>query len=288
MGKPVFKTYTQSELDRQYHQGAWSKKPPAEYEADYRSLSGQAAQALGEPIEFQYGESAVERLDVYRCADENAPIHIHIHGGAWRTLDKRASVYAAPLFCAKGVHFVAVDFALMPDVDMATMVDQVRRSVAWIYRNAEEFGGDRDRIYVSGHSSGAHLAACVAVTDWQSYGVPADILKGCVCCSGGYDLEPVKLSARNDYMHLSDEAVRLYSPNRHLSRLGCPLSLSVGELESDEFVRQSVDLAAAAGLPLHKGADMDHFEISLTLGHENGLLAGLALAQIFGGSDGRG
>jgi arylformamidase len=124
------------------------------------------------------------------------------------------------------------------------------------------------------------------VTDWESHSVPADIIKGCLCCSGGYDLEPVKLSARNDYMHLSDEAVRLYSPNHHLSQLGCPLSLAVGELESDEFVRQSVDFAAAAGLPLHKAANMDHFEISMTLGREGGLLAGLALEQIFGVSRG--
>jgi len=78
------------------------------------------------------------------------------------------------------------------------MVDQVRAAVAWLYRHADQIGGDRNRIFVSGHSSGAHLAAAVATTDWKArFGLPQDVVKGALCCSGIYDLEPVRLSARN-------------------------------------------------------------------------------------------
>ena len=68
------------------------------------------------------------------------------------------------------------------------MADQVRRAIAWVYNNAKSFGGDPNRIHVSGQSSGAHLSGCVVTTDWKDYGVPNDIVKGALLCSGMYDL----------------------------------------------------------------------------------------------------
>src|SRR5262245_29963374 len=80
------------------------------------------------------------------------------------------------------------------------MADQVRRAIAWVYKNAASFGGDANRLYVSGTSSGAHLAAVALTTDWRKdFGLPADMLKGGLCCSGMYDLHPVSLSARAGY-----------------------------------------------------------------------------------------
>ena len=76
------------------------------------------------------------------------------------------------------------------------MADQVRRAVAWVYRNASKFGGDPNRIYLSAQSSGAHLAGVVVVTDWaKQFNLPRDVVKGAVMTSGIYDLEPARLSA---------------------------------------------------------------------------------------------
>ena len=74
------------------------------------------------------------------------------------------------------------------------MAEQVRRAVAWVRRNAQSFGGDPERIYVSGHSSGGHLAGVVLTTDWRKdFDLPADTVKGGLCCSGMFDLKPVRL-----------------------------------------------------------------------------------------------
>jgi arylformamidase len=276
----VFLHYDQAELDRQYDQRAWAPNAAAIIRG-YHDNSERVRARLGEPEIFAYGESPAETLDVYAAKSSGAPLHVFIHGGAWRLLGKRDSAFAAEAFVNAGAHFVALDFALAPQAALGTMVAQVRSAVAWLYRHAHRFGGDRERIFVSGHSSGAHLAACAAVTRWaERYGLPAGVMKGALCASGSYELEPVRLSARNEYLRLDPEAVEAFSPLRHLADLGCPLIVAVGEHETDEFRRQAREFAAAAGVPLVEGKGLNHFEISETLADPRGLLGRLALRQM--------
>src|SRR5205085_8306823 len=153
-----------------------------------------------------YGPTEIEQLDIFRTErlsdSGTAPIFVFIHGGAWRA--GSAKTYAAPaeMFIRAGAHYVAPDFVWVQDVggSLFPMADQVRRAIAWIYENAASFGGDRDRLYIGGHSSGSHLAAVALTTDWQrEFALPADIIKGGLCSSGMYDLEPVRLSHRSSY-----------------------------------------------------------------------------------------
>jgi len=106
-----------------------------------------------------------------------------------------------------GAHFLVPDFinAIESGGDLMPMIEQVRRSVAWAARNAASFGGDPDRIYITGHSSGAHLGGCVLITDWEKdFGLPRDTVKGATLCSGMYDLKPARLSKRGDYVKFTD------------------------------------------------------------------------------------
>ncbi len=64
------------------------------------------------------------------------------------------------------------------------MVAQLRRAIRWVYRNAASFGGDAERIFVAGHSSGGHLAGVLLTTDWRQEGLPSDVLKGVISISG--------------------------------------------------------------------------------------------------------
>ncbi len=86
----------------------------------------------------------------------------------------------AEVFINAGAHFIALDFNNVTETDgsIFPMVDQVRRAVAWVYRNAKSFGGDPARLYLTGHSSGGHLAGCIVITEWERIGLPRDILKG--------------------------------------------------------------------------------------------------------------
>jgi arylformamidase len=277
----VFLEYDQAELDRQYDQRAWALNA-APVIRRYTENSDRARARLGEPDVFAYGPSAAETLDLYRCPKANAPIQVFIHGGAWRLLGKRDSAFAAETFVRAGAHFIALDFALLPSVTLAEMVAQVRRGVAWVYQNAVRLGGDPTRLHISGHSSGGHLAGCVAVTDWQEFGLPHDVVKSAVLASGIYDLLPVRLSARNDYVKLDTSTEQALSPIRHLRNFSGRAYVACGALESDEFKRQSRALAAALdplqlAAPLAEYAGLNHYEVADTLADPHGGLGRAAL-----------
>jgi arylformamidase len=280
MSAKVFLDYDQAALDRQYQPRLWASNA-TEVIARYGSESEAVRQRIGPPLSFSYGASAAETLDVYRTEKPRAPVHVFVHGGAWRLLSKRESAFPAACFVAAGAHFVALDFDLLPAVDLAEMVRQVRSALAWLHRNAERFGGDAERLHLSGHSSGGHLAACALVTDWRrDFDLPPTIVKSGLCVSGIYDLHPVRLSSRNDYVKLDDAMENALSPIRHLRRIACPVAVAYGGDENGEFKRQSLALAAALGVAPAEGAGLNHFEILETLSEPDGFLARIALAQM--------
>ena len=191
------------------------------------------------------------------------------------------------MFIKAGAHFVAVDFDSVDNTggDLTKLVDQCRRAVAFIHRTAASFGGSADRIYLSGHSSGAHLAGCVLITEWAKQGLPTDIVKGALLFCGMYDLKPVRLSSRSSFVKFTDEVEDALSAQRHLDRIHTPLILAHGSLETPEFQRQTRDFAAAltkAGKPVQLivGKGYNHFEIYETLGNPYGVLGRAALEMM--------
>ena len=208
--------------------------------------SDKARAVIGTPERAAYGPSEIEKLDIYRTKRANAPVNIFIHGGAWRA--NRAADYAclAEPFVTAGAHYVILDFTNVDDAggSLIPMVEQVRRAVGWVYKNAKSFGGDPDRLYLTSHSSGSHLGGCVVTHDWRKDGLPVDILKGAVLSSGMYDLKPVRLSKRSKYVNFTDEMEEALSAQRHIDRLNLPLILAYGTYETPEFQRQTRDFAS--------------------------------------------
>ena len=125
--------------------------------------------------------------------------------------------------------------------DLLPMADQFRRAVAWVYKNAKSFGGDPKRIYVSGHSSGGHLAGVRArpPTGRRTTAAGRHGQGRAALLSGMYDLKPVRLSARSSYVKFTDETEEELSSQRHLDKLIAPVAIVYGTLETPEFQRQT-------------------------------------------------
>ncbi len=280
-GPIVWLDMDQTELDNAYDQAVYAPNQPLVH-ARRNAANARAKARLGAPQRFQYGASEIESVDVYRTKKnpENAPINIYVHGGAWRNGRSADFAFLSEMIVDAGAHSVIVDFNNIDDVggNLMTMAQQVRSAVAWVYNNAQKFGGDKNRLYLTGHSSGGHLTSCIVTCDWQrDFGLPKDIVKGAMLASGMYELTPVRLSKRSKYVNFTDAIVDELSAMRHIDRLHCPIVVAHGTQETPEFQRQARDFAAAvkaAGKPVTfiVAEGYNHFEIQETLASPYGLL----------------
>jgi arylformamidase len=243
---------------------------------------------LGPPRRLAYGPTDVEAMDLYMTSAPAAPVQVLVHGGAFNRGSARDFAFAAELFVMAGAHLAVLDFARAQDVDwrIEVQADQVRRALLWVQRHARDFGGDPDRIFVSGHSSGAELAAMALSTDWRAeFGASPDVVKGGLCCSATYDLRAFRRSAAGRQFAFTDATEHALSAMRHVDHIQAPLIVAVGSLETDLFKRQSMAFAEAlrgAGKPaqLLLAEGYNHFEIIETLANPYGLLGRAALAHV--------
>ena len=286
-GPRVWLDMDQAELDDAYDQSVYAPNG-RQISARNATNSELARQRLGPPRRLAYGAGEMEKLDIYIAKRASAPINLFIHGGAWRGGNAREFGYAAEMFVGAGAHFVVPDFVKVQDAggSLFAMVEQVRRAVAWTYRNAASFGGDANRFYVSGRSSGAHLGGVVATTDWKKdFGLPADTVKGYTLSSGMYDLRAPRLSKRGNYVKFTDEMEQALSPQRHLDRIVAPIVLLYGSLETPEFKRQTGEFAEAlknAGkqVKLVYAEGYNHYEIAETIANPYGFVGRAILEQM--------
>jgi arylformamidase len=240
----VFRHYDRAALDREYDNAA---KLPREtlqsYRARWAEQSRRARETIRCDLNLPYGPSAGERLDIFRPKQSSlAPVQIYIHGGYWISNDKNDCSYVALGFVRAGYLTVVINYALIPGVGMAEQVRQCRAALRWVAQNIEPYGGDADRIYVTGHSAGGHLAVML-LTDPE---LPRGRVKGITSLSGLYDLEPVHLSFVNAKLGLSEMDVKRLSPILLQPQVTTPrLLLTIGQDEGEEYIRQMNEFAAA-------------------------------------------
>ena len=281
----VYLNYNQKELDAQYNQA--TLVPDITSYIEYWTTAGlKARKSLTCKLDIAYGTSDVTHLDIFPATGKKTPIHVHIHGGAWRQLGKEHVSYPAPHFVSAGATFIALNFGLAPEYSLGQIVDQVREAIKWTWQNAVSFNGDPDRIFISGVSSGAHLAATILSDDWRrKLDLPENVIKGAVLASGPYDLEPVRLSARNNYLNLNQQESDRNNPLKHIPQVGPEIIICWGDRELDEFQRQGQAYAEAwqaGGNPCKtislKG--LNHFDVANEFGHAESQLFRATLKQM--------
>ncbi len=287
--KPIYANFDQETLDREYSPS--SCIDDINVYLDLYTRESEAAKSVAverelcEP-DLRYGPGAAETLDLFLPAESGpAPLHVFIHGGYWQLLSKNESCFAAPLFQQQGSYFAAVNYTLAPHQSLTGIVEENRRAIVWLYQNADRWGFDPDRIYVSGHSAGAHLAMMLLLTDWPRLGLPADTIKGVCAVSGIFDLEPVRLCYVNDVVGMDSSEAGYNSPILHDVVNHCPVIFAYGNNETAEFKRQTDDyrdVLQDTGIPvtLRDIEDRNHFDVILDLADSGSWLSQQVFSQM--------
>lgn len=261
-------------------------KDAERYLAEFAERSRAARERMDGKLDVAYGEHRMSTLDVFRAASENPPLHVFLHGGYWRALDKSDHSFLAEPLVAAGATTVVLNYDLCPQVTVDDIVRQVRAGITWIYHHAADLGGDRDRFYLSGHSAGAQLAVMALDRNWlESEGLPADAIKGIVAVSGIYDLTPVLRITVNEEIRLTYEMAERNSPMRHPPDPLAPVLIAVGGEETVGWIEQSRDFdetcrrsGVACGYLEVPGAH--HFSILYELADRDSPLCRVALRQM--------
>ena len=215
----------------------------AEHFRRWAAWSSDATRSQQRELDVRYGGGPNEHLDIFPAAPQSgAPVLVFIHGGYWRSLDKRDHAFVAPPFTREGACVVVPNYALCPAVTVPRIVLQMVQALAWTWRNIKKFGGDPDRITVVGHSAGGHLAAMLLACDWQAHArdLPPALVRRALSISGLFDLGPVMHTPfLQPDLQLTPEHVRLASPALLPPPAQGTLATVCGAAESEEFVRQN-------------------------------------------------
>ena len=193
-------------------------------------------------LDLAYGVSPREKFDFFPATGgKNGPVLVFFHGGYWQRLDKSFFSFVAEPFVKNGVSVVLANYDLCPSVRISQIPPQARRAVAWVWRNADELGYDKDRLYVMGHSAGGHITAMVMATDWQALGndLPRDLVKGGIPISGLFELEPLRHTSINNALGMDEAEAASQSPMHYPPATDAPQLVVCGGAEPNEFHRQS-------------------------------------------------
>ncbi len=247
----------------------------------YAARSAAARQRLPGVYDLRYGVRPQQTFDLHRAVPPPTgapPLVLFLHGGYWRALDKRDHSFVAPLFVEAGVTLANVNYDLCPGVTLDEIVDDICEAVRYFAHHAPDYGADAQRLFLVGHSAGAHLVARMLAQDWAAAGLPADTITGAVVLSGIYEPEVVRHLAVNAEIGLTAAMAARHDCLRQPPTRQVPLLIAVGGAEPIGWIGQSRayhDVCAAAGIDVQwmrvEGAN--HFTLL-----EDAMTAGSPLA----------
>jgi len=140
-----------------------------------------------------YGKQHRQRLDIHVPiqVSENADVVVFYYGGRWQSGNKEQYAFVADALASKGIITVLPDYRLYPDVDWRDFIHDGARAYQWVVKNIEKYKGNPKRVFVMGHSAGAHISAMVAVDESL---LDKDTKRPCgfIGLAGPYDFLPIR------------------------------------------------------------------------------------------------
>jgi arylformamidase len=226
-------------------------------------------------IDNSFGPNYWNKLDVYGRFSGKSPVLFFLHGGAWTSGTKEWIGFMAPAFIAASMLFVAPNYRLAPDYNLDAQIEDCGAALTWVFENIERFGGDREKVFVGGHSAGGYLAAMLTLDEraLQERGLPRNLVRGCIPVSGIFDLRVRGGLAPELTNHLRTNVApagadwQRLSPITRIRRNPCPFFISAADQDLRGLALQALKMTEA--LRAHGGAakcaiyaGYDHFTLN--------------------------
>lgn len=190
-----------------------------------------------------------QQLDVYQpvgsaFASKAQPVVVFFYGGAWQEGSRADYLFVAEALAERGYVVVLPDYRVYPEVKYPDFLHDAAAAVAWTAANVDRYGGDRTRIFLMGHSAGAHIAAMLALDNvyLSAQKMPRSSLKGLIGLAGPYDFLP--LTEPNVIaLFASEPNLALTQPIHYVSAVTLPVLLMHGDEDLRVYPKNSINFA---------------------------------------------
>ncbi|PSL15897.1 acetyl esterase/lipase [Marinobacterium halophilum] len=218
-----------------------------------------------------FGPEPWQRLDIYRPdAEGEYPVLVFFYGGRWTDGSKAMYPFVGEAFASQGYVTVIAEYRKYPEVRFPAFVQDGAQALAWVHDHIAPYGGNAERLYLAGHSAGAHIASLL-VADAQYlavYGKQPSIVRAFAGLAGPYDFVPDE-----------DDLMDMFGPPDRYPQMQTttfidgtepPMLLLWGEADTLVY-RRNIDLLAAkvrtegGQVEAHTYDGMDHVGILSSL-----------------------
>ncbi|WP_438396098.1 alpha/beta hydrolase [Caballeronia sp. DA-9] len=272
------------EIESQYFFSARYPERQRVYDAIDR-LSADVRDTHACTLDVPYGGHELERVDLFG-GRPGAPLLVFIHGGYWRSMDKRSFSFVAGPFTKLGYSVAVLNYPLAPETPLPGIAASIDRALRWL-NDAGRLRLPRfSSIVLAGHSAGGHLAA-LAATLFESSARDASPVAGCACISGIFDLEPLMKTSLASHIGLASADVETLSPIA-LQPFEGWMILGVGAEETAGFIDSQTKRFAACrdshGLETTVTllAASNHYTVLMDLARDDGLILSAIEARVNG------
>lgn len=142
-----------------------------------------------------YGKDARQKMDIYIPAKpkKDAPVVLFFYGGSWQFGSKDDYRFLGQALTSRGITVAVADYRLYPEVYFPAFVEDGAEALAFLHKNAANYGANPERIYLAGHSAGAYIAVMLTVNDayLPKAGAQKEWIKGTIGIAGPYDFLPL-------------------------------------------------------------------------------------------------
>jgi acetyl esterase/lipase len=225
---------------------------PTELQLPSQTLAGSVESVKDIP----YVEGTLEdkqKLDLYRPRGaRHLPVLFFLHGGAWRSGDRKQYPFLANRLVQEGFAVVVPSYRLVPKHPYPAAAEDAASALAWTLKNVQAHGGDPSRVWVAGHSAGAHLATLVTGDRrWlEARQASPEGIRGILAVSGVYDIAALAEGANSPVFGNDPALWDAASPIRFVRPGLPPLLLAYCQWDYPSLPQQATrfhDALAAAG-----------------------------------------